>query len=117
MLFKTDENLPLEVAELFRDRGLGCATVDEQRLSGSPDTELVEVCRAEGRILVTLDLGFGDISSYPPADFPGFIVLRLADQAKPSVLRVVVRILEALAQTPLKSELWVVDEQRIRIRS
>ncbi len=88
MKFKVDENLPVDVAELLREAGYDAATVLEQHLSGAVDSAVASVCRQEGRTLVTLDLDFADIRSYPPAQYPGLIVLRLKQQDKPHILEV-----------------------------
>lgn len=47
-------------------------------------------------MLVTLDMDFADIRTYPPADFPGLIALRLGRQDKPYVLDVLARLLHVL---------------------
>jgi predicted nuclease of predicted toxin-antitoxin system len=91
MKFKTDENLPTEAADLLRSAGHDAVTVGEQRLSGSIDSAIGSVCEREHRVLVTLDLGFADIQTYPPGRYPGFVVLRLARQDKASVLRAIGR--------------------------
>jgi predicted nuclease of predicted toxin-antitoxin system len=66
MKFKTDENLPNEAAVLLCAAGHDAVTVGEQRLSGSVDTTIGSVCQREGRVLVTFDLDFADIRTYPP---------------------------------------------------
>ena len=47
MKFKIDENLSIEVAELLRQTGYDAATVLEQELSGSSDTDLASLCQEE----------------------------------------------------------------------
>ena len=88
MRFKVDENLPIEVAEALRQAGHDAATVLEQHYGGSADARLAALCQRESRILVTLDMDFADIRAYPPAEFPGLVVLRLRIV---SLLRVVRR--------------------------
>jgi len=114
--FKIDENLPVELAVMLKTAGYGASTVVEESISGAPDEPLAQVCVRGNRILVTLDLDFSDISTYPPADYPGFIVLRLRRQDKPSVMAVFQQVLGRLQQNPLANELWIVEEQRVRIR-
>lgn len=75
--FKTDENLPEEVAEevaeLLTDAGHDASTVLDQSMGGDPDPDVASVCLAESRVLVTLDLGFADIlrSNIPASSFSG----------------------------------------------
>lgn len=116
MRFKVDENLPVEIAEALRHAGHDAATVLEQQFGGSGDAQVATLCQREGRALVTLDMDFADIRNYPPAEFHGLIVLRLRQQDKPHVLDVCGRLMQVLDQEPLEEHLWIVDEQRIRIR-
>ena len=116
MRFKVDENLPIEVAEALRQAGHDAATVLEQRYDGSADTQLATLCQRESRVLVTLDMDFADIRNYPPAEFPGLIVLRLRQQDKPYVLDVLTRLVQVIRREPLEGHLWIVGESRVRIR-
>ena len=115
-LFKTDENLPMEVAELLRQAGHDVLSVLDQSLGGEPDSKIAEVCRAEGRALVTLDLDFADIRTYPPAASLGLIVLRPATQTITNLTRLMSQVIELLATEPLEGRLWIVDESQVRIR-
>jgi len=83
MLFKIDENLPVEISEILNLSGHDAKTVVDQRLQGSEDPALLDVCRQEQRVLITLDLDFSDIRTYPPQENEGIIVLRVANQSKP----------------------------------
>jgi predicted nuclease of predicted toxin-antitoxin system len=94
--FKVDENLHSDAAQLFRQHGYDAMTVAEQQLKGSQDQQIAEVCRQEGRILVTLDLDFANIKNYPPETYPGIIVLRLVSQTRANVLRVLPSVLDML---------------------
>ena len=116
MRFKVDENLPIDVAKMLRQAGHDAATVLEQQLGGSDDAQLAALCQRESRILVTLDMDFSDIRHYPPAGFPGLVVLRLRQQDKPYVLDVCMRLMQVLHQEPIEGHLWIVEEDRIRIR-
>jgi len=77
MKLKLDENLGTRGASLFRAAGHDVATVYEQRLTSSPDDNLINVCTAEDRCLVTLDLDFSNPFFYPPGDYAGIAVLRM----------------------------------------
>jgi predicted nuclease of predicted toxin-antitoxin system len=117
MRFKLDENLPVELADLVANQGWDCLTVADQGFAGHPDSDIAEVCQTEGRILVTLDVGFADIRSYPPKRYSGILVLRLRSQAKPRVLEVAERLLPTLRRESPQGQLWIVEDQRLRIRT
>ncbi|MFP5307149.1 MAG: DUF5615 family PIN-like protein, partial [Gammaproteobacteria bacterium] len=67
MKFKLDENLSPTLANLFAGVADDVHSVTEQALNGQPDTRVIDVCRREGRTLLTLDLDFSNIHAYPPA--------------------------------------------------
>jgi predicted nuclease of predicted toxin-antitoxin system len=60
MQFKIDENLPIEIAELLINTGHDAKTVNNQQLQGAKDPALIDVCRNEHRVLVTLDTDFSE---------------------------------------------------------
>ena len=117
MLFKVDENLHPDVVVLLQQHGHDAVSVRGQDLRGASDHVIANVCQREGRALLTLDLDFSDIRAYPPDQFPGLIVLRIANHSRPYVLRVVERILSLFDREPLPGHLWIVEEHRVRIRS
>ena len=82
MKFKVDENLPIEVAQLLREAGHDVYSVHEEGQVGVKDHVLAKVCQSENRAMVTLDTHFADIRTYPPQNYSGLIVLRLARQDK-----------------------------------
>ena len=117
MKFKIDENLPDELSQLLLAAGWDSLTVVEQQLGGAQDPQLAQVCRDEGRIIVTFDRGFANIRAYPPGQTSGMIVFRLRSQDKHHVLETAERLVVVLSQREIRNELWIVSESRIRIRS
>lgn len=117
MKFKIDENLPIEAAALLNQAGYDTGTVYDQNLAGEADSTIAAICQAEKRAIVTLDLDFADIRAYPPKQYSGLIVLRLNQQDKPYVLKIVERLIKALSTETLTGHLWIIDEKRIRIRN
>lgn len=117
MKFKTDENMPVEAADDLRQAGHDAVTVADQQLAGHPDIRVAEVCKAEGRAVVTLDLDFSDIRVYPPNDYAGIIVLRPSVQTITNIRRLIAQVIALLPAEPLASHLWIVDEGQIRIRA
>lgn len=116
MKFKIDENLPIEVAPLLREAGHDVYSVHEQGLVGAKDQVLAQVCQSEHRAMVTLDTHFADIRTYPPEEYTGLIILRLARQDKPHVLEVMRRMLTLFSSETLEGKLWIVDDKRVRVR-
>jgi predicted nuclease of predicted toxin-antitoxin system len=115
--FKIDENLPIEVAQLLVEAGHSASTALIEGLGGAPDEAVLAAASSERRVLVTLDIGFADIRTYPPAESPGIIVLRRRRQDKAYVADVVKRLIPRLTAQDIGKKLWIVEDRRIRIRS
>ena len=117
MQFKLDENLPTELGDLLRDAGHDASTVLDQQLGGASDEEIAAICRTEGRAIITFDKDFADIRAYPPKSYPGIVVLRLENQARDHVLATGARLLRLWTSTALEGQLWIVEENRVRVRT
>jgi len=104
------------VAAALRVEGHDARTVVEEGFRGHSDREIAEVCCQEQRAIITLDVDFADIREYPPENYPGLVVLRVASQARAHVLLVVSQAFELFEQQPLAGHLWIVSESGVRIR-
>ncbi|HYR63817.1 MAG TPA: DUF5615 family PIN-like protein [Actinomycetota bacterium] len=116
MKLKLDENMPTAALGLLTEWGQDVTTATEEGLGGRPDAAVAERATLEGRMLITLDRGFGNIRSYPPGDHPGIIVLRLPDQ-RPDLVAASLRSL--LYRGPLEDLAGcnvVVEPGRLRVR-
>ena len=118
MKFLADENLSCQTVRLIRDLGFDVKGVDEAGLSGCDDDEVVRFAEREGRIIVTLDLGYGSIYYFSKKGSVGMIVLRI----HPSTVEEVNRVLEGfLRKVDLEKEnltrcLIMLDGKKYRIR-
>src|SRR5262249_3039322 len=72
MLFKLDENLHPDIGEPLKQLGHEVATVCDEGLRGRDAHMIAEACRAEERILISLDLDFSDIRMFPPENYREF---------------------------------------------
>jgi len=114
--FKVDENLPASIVSILAEKGHDVMSVLEQSLAGTSDKNLVTICQKEDRILVSFDKGFCDIRTYASGTHPGMIVLRLTNQATPNVESAVRKVVQLLEEEDPKGHLWIVEENRVRIR-
>jgi predicted nuclease of predicted toxin-antitoxin system len=90
---KLDENLPHDLAAALRRDGHDVHTVVEEQLAGESDPVVVAAATGEGRILLTLDRGIGDLRRYPPGSHAGIVVLRPAAQDPDSILSLIQRLM------------------------
>ena len=116
MRFKIDENLPAELVDILQNGGHEVKTVCDEELSGAKDSKIYDVCQKESRAIITLDVDFADIRSDNPEDSSGLVVLRPQSQSKLNVLRICQALLNAFETERLDGRLWIVEDERIRIR-
>jgi predicted nuclease of predicted toxin-antitoxin system len=114
--FKIDENLPASSAAILAGAGHDVDTVGQERLSGAPDPEVVTAAAAAGRVLVSLDVGLGDIRAYPPGSHAGIVVLRLTDQSAPAVGKAVSDLAALTNADGLAGAVSVLQRGLLRIR-
>ncbi|HAV12611.1 MAG TPA: hypothetical protein DCX06_03805 [Opitutae bacterium] len=116
MQFKLDENLGGRGQSVLTNSGHDVSTVTLQQLEGAIDDVLIEVCRIEKRVLVTLDLDFANPVHYPPWKYEGIVVLRPAKEPTYSdlleCLEILVRGLSRLDD--MQGKLWIVSTTQIR---
>lgn len=116
MKIKLDENIPGAVAGVLRSRGHDVDTVLEESLGGRDDPTVLGAAMDEGRLLLTLDRGFGDVRAYAPGTHPGIIVLRPDDQRVPTVVAMVEMIVDHHDVDELAGCITVVQRNVLRVR-
>lgn len=116
MKIKLDENIPGAVAGVLRSRGHDVDTVLEESLGGRDDPTVLGAAIDEGRLLLTLDRGFGDVRAYAPGTHPGIIVLRPDDQRLPTVVAMVEMIVDHHDVDELAGCITVVQRNVLRVR-
>jgi predicted nuclease of predicted toxin-antitoxin system len=113
---KLDEHLPTTVALQLRQRGFDVHTVRDEDLVGSGDAELIRRASGEGRMIFTLDRGFGDVRSYPPGTHPGVVVFRLDEESAPAATAAVLQLVDHHDLDSLRGTITVVQRGMLRVR-
>ena len=116
MRFKLDENIPVSVKLLIDEAGHQASTVYDEGLSGASDRAVAVACKAGEMILVTLDMDFANVLSFPPMTHPGIIVLRLPQMDAGAVRTVVSEFLSTADWEELRGATAIVEPGRMRIR-
>ena len=115
MRVKLDENLGKRTVEVFEAAKHDVATVVAQGLAGTSDDDLLRVCVAEARALVSLDLDFANPLRFDPALTPGIAVLRVPNlPGRSHLLRAAAVLCDAMTRADITGRLWVVDQTRVR---
>ncbi len=117
MKVKLDENMPLAMAELFRQSGHDALTVADEGLGGAADPTILKAAATEDRVLVTFDLDFADVRSFPVGSHGGIVVFRLHDQRWGVLEGPARRLMASGILERIRGGLAIVDEARVRIRT
>ncbi len=115
MRLKLDENLGSRGTAKLAAHGHDVATVAAQGLCSTSDLALIEVCRVEGRCLVTLDVDFANPIRFPPGRYAGIAVLRLPSRSGlQEIDEALETFISALGGGELRGKLWIVELHRVR---
>jgi len=113
---KLDENLSRYLKEALVSLQHDVVTAIDENLLSQPDTMVAAAARSEGRMLLTLDLEFGDLRKYPPGSHPGIILFRPRSFGPLAVNRFVEEFARDTNLELFAGCVVVVDPMRVRVR-
>lgn len=116
MRLKLDENLPDSVIALLRRVDHDVDTARAEGLRGARDPVVLAGATADGRLLLTLDRGLGDIRAYPPGTHAGVLVIRLDHQSPRAIRHAVERIGASVDLDNLQGCIAVWRDGELRVR-
>lgn len=116
MRLKLDENLSRHLKESLRSFEHDVTTAADENILGQPDERIAAAARAEERILLTLDVGFGDITKFPPGTHPGILLFRPASLGPLAVNRFVEEFVRHTELGALTGCTEVVEPGKMRVR-
>lgn len=116
MRIKLDENLPLELQSRLGGLGHDVHSVFDENLAGEPDAKIWHACTAEERFLITQDLDFSDVRKYPPGTHTGIMIVRVADDSRENLIRVVLQAFQEQDTSVFQRALVLVTDVKMRIR-
>ncbi|MBY0493292.1 MAG: DUF5615 family PIN-like protein [Cyanobacteria bacterium] len=116
MRFLADAGISPETVELLTQLGHEATHVRTLGLQRAPDVVLVDRARADGSVVITFDLDFGDILALGVLNKPSVIIFRLSDERADAVnQRLTVVLEERLTELQLGA-LILVEDARYRVR-
>ena len=82
MKFFLDTNIPYSALEIFKNLNLEYQHARDAGLSRAGDKEIMDCAIKNKSILVSKDLGFANITLFPPKSHQGLIILRFPNSFK-----------------------------------
>jgi predicted nuclease of predicted toxin-antitoxin system len=115
--FVIDEDMPRSTGGVLVEEGYEVKDVRDHGHRGSDDEEIYRFAQEEEAILLTGDLGFGNILKFPLGQHSGIVVARFPNEMAPWVInREIVTSLKDLGENDFKGNLIILEPGRIRIR-
>ncbi|HEV8310219.1 MAG TPA: DUF5615 family PIN-like protein [Methylomirabilota bacterium] len=112
-----DEDLPRSLVTTFREAGIYAEDIRDVGLRGSSDDEVLRYATSRGLVLLTADLGFGNILRFPLGSHAGVVVARLPNDVLTATLnRTVLAAIQSLSDQEISGNLIVLEPGRIRLR-
>jgi predicted nuclease of predicted toxin-antitoxin system len=116
MKLKLDENLSRHLKPVLENLNYDVLTVSDQDLLSQDDTAIGKAAKTEGRMLLTLDLEFGDLRKYPPGRHPGIILFRPRSFGPLAVNRFLEEFVRDTDLDQFSGCVVVVDPSKVRVR-
>lgn len=114
MKIKLDENVPRLVGDTLTAAGHEVDTVVHEGIGGAPDPDVLHAAAADGRLLITQDRGFGNLTRSVTAH-GGVVVLRQPRQDPTSAVAAVTRLLHEQDLEALRGRLAIAAQDRVRV--
>lgn len=118
MRFLLDANIPRSATSLVLSKGHDALHISNTALKDADDDRIAHYACSEQRAVVTRDLDFADVRRYPPANSPGYLVMRVPDTWIASEINDLLAAfldMHALIEH-IPCHLVVLDPRRVRFR-
>lgn len=115
--FLIDEDMPRSTAKILKSRGYEVLDVRDYSLRGKSDEEVFEFAQKEKAILLTGDLGFGNILNFPVGSYAGIVIAHFPNEMSTFELNnQIIKAFDTLTETDFNGNLIILEHGKIRIR-
>ncbi len=116
MSFILDQCVPRRYLHLLRNWGYFANLSAKFVAADAADSAVLTLAQSFDAVLLTVDLDFSNIVSYPPHKYAGLIVMRLRASNETQVDATLKQTLADLYRERLRGRLVIVDADRYRVR-
>ncbi len=115
--FVLDEDMPRSTGAALKNRGYGVKDIRDYGLRGADDARIYQFAQDDQAVLVTGDLGFGNIVRFPLETHHGVVIARFPNEMTTrEINRQLVEAFRDLTDEDFKGNLIIVEPGRVRIR-
>jgi predicted nuclease of predicted toxin-antitoxin system len=115
--FVIDEDMPRSTVKVLKAKGYEVLDVRDCGLRGKSDDEVFEFAQKEKAVILTGDIGFGNILHFPVGSHSGIVIAHFPNEI--STFELNNQILKAFAdlkEENFKENLIILEPGKIRIR-
>jgi predicted nuclease of predicted toxin-antitoxin system len=116
MKLKLDENLSRHLKPVLERIGHDVETAADEGLLSKSDMEVGTAAREAGRVLLTLDVDFGDLRKFPPGSHPGMVLFRPRSCGPLAVNAFIEKFVGETDLREFSGCLAIVEPHRVRVR-
>ena len=115
--FVIDEDMPRSTAKILRTKGYEALDVRDLGLRGKNDDEIFKFAQKEKAVILTGDLGFGNLLHFPVGSHSGIVIAHFPNEVSTLELNnQIIKAFETLNEIDFKGNLIILEPGKIRIR-
>ena len=115
--FVIDEDMPRSTAKALKKRGYEALDARDTGLRGKSDEEVFKFAQKERAVLLTGDLGFGNILRFPIGKHQGIVIVHFPNEVSVSELNnQIIKAFDSITDSDLKGNLLILEPGKMRLR-
>jgi predicted nuclease of predicted toxin-antitoxin system len=115
--FLVDEDLPRSLARILQEAGFEAQDVRDVGLRGRNDDAVLDHARKNKQVLLTGDLGFGNLLRFPLGSHEGIFIVHYPNQVSNALITdTIIANLRALAEDEIRGGLAILEPGKLRLR-
>jgi predicted nuclease of predicted toxin-antitoxin system len=115
--FLIDEDMPRSTAEVIRAIGYEALDVRDCGLKGKSDKEVFNFAQQESAVILTGDLGFGNLFRFPIGKHDGIFITHFPNEVSTAELnKQLIKAIKLLTDNDFNGNLIIFEPGKIRIR-
>jgi predicted nuclease of predicted toxin-antitoxin system len=115
--FVIDEDMPRSTSKVLKESGYVALDIRDHSLRGAEDHRIYQFSQENQAVLITGDLGFGNLLHFPLGSHCGIIVARFPNEMNTKELnRLLVERIRELTEDDCQGNLIIIEPGKMRIR-
>lgn len=115
--FVIDEDMPRSTANVLKSKGYEALDVRDCGLRGKNDEEVFKFAQKEKAVILTGDLGFGNLLHFPVGSHSGIVIAHFPNEISTEELNnQIIKAFDNLNEADFNGSLIIIEPGKIRIR-